>query len=421
MRLMALVVLLASGAGAAAHAQASDGRAPDDEAPRGVTIQDRPRPNYDARGLRTGGFLIFPEVAVQETYDSNIFATERNERADLITTVVPSVDVRSDWNNHAVNLHADAVAAKYADNGSEDYVDRTLLAGGRLDVRRDTRVYGSAGYRVRHEARSSPDNVAASAEPTGYSVASVGGGAETALNRLSFALDTLAERYRYDDDRDRMGRTIDQGGRNRDQVDMRLRTGYELMPLRQVYLLTAYHRRDYDRAVDAGGFDRDSNGFTIGPGVHYDLDGIVLVDLFAGYRQQDFADRRLATVRTGVADGRVTWNVTRLTTITGGLSRELAETTIAGASSYIVTRAELRADHELMRNVLLNARIGYERDSFEGIDRRDDYFAGGIGAKYLVSRYLAVSGGYAYRERDSDLQNNDFREHSVTLRVGAHF
>jgi len=202
---------------------------------------------------------------------------------------------------------------------------------------------------------------------------------------------------------------------------VRLRSAYELMPLRQVYLLTAYNRRDYDRTIDAGGFERDSSGVTVGPGVKYDLDGVVLFDLFVGFRRQDFADRRLPTVNTAVSEAKLIWNVTKLTTLTGQFGRDLSETTIPGASSYIISRAGLTADHELLRDVLINAGLGYERDSFEGIQRTDNYYVAGLAAKYLIDRHLWASAGYDFRERASNAAGTDFTEHAVSLRLSTHF
>lgn len=389
--------------------------------PQGETIATRPRPDYDAVGVRAGSFLVLPRVSLQETYNSNIFATPANERADLITTVAPSIDLRSDWNNHAVNFHADAAAAKYLDNGGEDFVDRGFSIDGRLDVRHDARLFGAAGYRVLHEARSSPDNVAAADAPIEYSVYGVRGGGEKTFNRFGFRLDGSAERYSYQDGQTALGMPIDQSGRDRNQYDVRLRSSYEFMPTRSIYLLTGYNRRAYERALDNSGFDRDSHGVTVGPGLRYDLGGLVLVDLFAGWRRQDIADARLGSVNAAVAAARVSWNVTRLTTVTGSVLRDLNETTVANASSYIATRAELRVDHELLRNLVLDARLGVEQDDFSGIERIDTYHLAGVGAKYLVNRLFSVSGGYGYRERSSDALGSDFVEHTMSVRLNTQF
>lgn len=391
------------------------------QTPQGDTIATRSRPDYDAAGIRAGSFLVLPKLSVQETYNSNIFATPTDERADLVSTFLPSIDVRSDWNNHAIGFHADAAAAKYLDNGGEDFVDRGAKMDGRLDILRDARIFGAASYRVLHEPRSSPDSVTAADAPIEYTLYGIRGGGEKTFNRLGLRLDGTAERYSYQDARSQAGMQLDQSGRDRDQYDVRLRGSYELMPLRSVYLVTGYNRRAYEHDSDTNGFDRDSHGVTIGPGLRYDINGILLVDLFAGWRRQVFSDRRLKTVDVAVAEARVAWNVTRLTTISAGLLRDLSETTITNASSYIATRVELRADHELRRNVLVDARLAYEQDSFEGIERTDNYYAAGLGGKYLVNRSLSVSGGYGFRERSSHAANTDFTEHSVSVRLSTQF
>src|SRR3546814_5390850 len=39
------------------------------EPDRGQTVLERPRPDFDPKGLPVGGFRIFPQVTVQESYD----------------------------------------------------------------------------------------------------------------------------------------------------------------------------------------------------------------------------------------------------------------------------------------------------------------------------------------------------------------
>lgn len=387
--------------------------------PRGATVAERPRPDYDPIGVRLGGFLLFPDLSVSESYNSNIFATDTNKRDDFITTIEPSLDLRSDWNNHALNFHADAPVVRHADETDENYTDYTLATNGRLDVARDLRLFGAAGYRVRHEERASPDNQGG-AEPTEYSVTAASVGVEKNFNRLSLRLDGKYELYQYQDVAAVGGGTIDQGGRDREQKEVTLRTGYELAPLREIYLLTGFNTRDYDQSRDNNGFARSSDGYTLALGTKYDLTGVTAIDVFAGYRQQDYDDVRLDTVQGWTAGAKLIWNVTRLTTVTGTLSREVEETTISSASGYFATVAELRVDHELLRNLVLDASLAYEEDEFEGIAREDEYYTGRVGAKYLINRNFSLSGGYRYRERASSQSGADFDENVVFVRLSSH-
>lgn len=383
---------------------------------RGETVLSRPRPEYDPVGVRMGGFMLYPEIGVQESYNSNIFATTSNEQSDFITAIEPSLDLRSNWNNHALNLHADSSVVRYWDNDDENFTDYTLSADGRVDVLRDLRLFGGAGYQIRHEPRSSPDNQGGT-EPTEYSVAGANLGVEKEFNRLSFRLNGKTERYEYDNVRNASGTVLDQSGRDRDEHEIGLRTGYEIGPLRNVYLLTNYYIREYDKLT--GGFNRDSDGYLVGVGTQYDLTGLVFIDAYAGYRRQDYDDARLREM-TGWASGiKVTWNVTPLTTLTGTLDRDIRETTVTNASGYFQTKAELRADHELLRNLILTASLGYQNDDFQGVSRDDDYTLVGLGAKYLINRNFTLSGGYGYRSRDSNVSGGDFDENVVLVRLGA--
>lgn len=397
--------------------RASQDVQPTPEPDRGDTVMGRARPDYDPVGVRLGGFMLLPDLAVQESYNSNIFATRTNEQSDFITSIEPTLDLRSNWNNHALNLHADSRVVRYADNGREDYNDYTLSADGRLDVLRDFRLFAGAGYQLRHEPRSSPDNQGGT-EPTEYSITGANAGVEKEFNRFSLRADGKAEHYTYDNVRNAAGTVIDQSGRDRDQYEMGLKAGYEIAPLRKVYLMGSYNTGEYERLTS--GFNRDSDGYLIGAGAQYDLTGLIFVDAYAGYRRQEYSDARLGSIDGWASGIKVTWNVTRLTTITGTLDRDIEETTQAFSPGYFQTRSELRVDHELLRNLILTASAGYQNDDFERIRREDDYFLAGVGAKYLINRNFSLSGGYSYRTRESNIANSDFDENVVMLRLSSH-
>ena len=78
--------------GGAAHAQtvqgalSSAGRSNDNfERDRNVSVRQRPRPGYDALGLRQGAFIIWPKVALSTEYNDNIFATDTDKVADSVS------------------------------------------------------------------------------------------------------------------------------------------------------------------------------------------------------------------------------------------------------------------------------------------------------------------------------------------------
>ncbi len=108
--------------------------------------------------------------------------------------------------------------------------------------------------------------------------------------------------------------------------------------------------------------------------------------------------------------GRLIWNVTRLTTLTfNGLRTFNTGTPTVGATAitgpagngYLASTIAANADHELLRNLLLNLNATFENDSFQGITRTDNVFSAGAGVRYLVNRNLFLGGSFSYYQRSS--------------------
>jgi hypothetical protein len=383
-----------------------------------LPVADRTRPEYDPIGQRVGGFILYPQVDVQEMYDSNINASADGTHGDLITSINPSLNLKSDWNQNALNFHADSNSVEYARYGNNSYTDWSVGGDGKLDIYHDARAYGNLSYSVEHLPWWSPNTFIGQGKPTEYSDTAAGLTVEKEFDRLSFQ---LADNYdRYDFQNVTVNGTTALESRN-DYGDERvnLHTGYELAPGRQVYLLTGFDWRAYDDTTDLFGYNRNSTGYVAAVGTKYDITGVTSMDLFVGYREQDYADTRLGSIDGPTGGATVTWNVTRLTTVTGTITRDIDETVISGAAGYFATAETVKVDHELLRNVILTGNISHETDDFQGIDRTDDYFKTGIGAKYLMNENFWLNGGYTYQTRDSNAVGTGAADNQVFLGVSA--
>lgn len=397
--------------------------APAEEVQRGDTVLTRPRPDYDPIGQRVGGFILYSDLDVQETYNSNVFYTSNSPKGDFITAINPSVDLKSNWNVHALNFHADLDEVLYSKFTQNNFFDWTVGSDGRLDIYNDARLFAGAGYAVRHLPLFSPNNIPGTQAPVEYSDTSANLAGEKEFNRLSFRLDTNFDRYSY---KDAVLTPAVGGGINRqsledyDEEKVALKTSYELVPGRSVYLLTAGDFRNYDNSSDLFGFNRTSSGYTVAVGAKYDITGVTFIDGYIGYRNQSYNDARLSSMSGPAAGLQLTWNVTRLTTVTGSVTRDIQETILQGSSGYFATLAQAKVDHELLRNLLLNASLGYENDDFNGIGRTDNYYLAGVGAKYLINHNFWISAGYNFAHRASSVSGTGFDDHIITTRISAH-
>jgi hypothetical protein len=407
-------IAAASAATPIAHAQDPS------DVTRGQTVMERPRPELDALGIHLGGFQLFPALGLSETYRDNIFATESGKQSDAITEFLPAVRLQSNWSRHSLTLFSDARIGRYIDHPKEDYEDYTVGGRGRLDIVGRSYATAQGSYNQRHEDRSSPDDVRG-VEPTQFTDTNFGVGGTMAFNRLILGIDGIFDRYIFENALNAAGVTINNQDRNRDQSRVLIRAGYELAPLRTVFVRAGYDRRSYETERDDNGFARSSDGYEIEVGADYDLTGVTFLEGYIGYRHQSYDDSRLSDA-SGVGAGlKVIWNVTRLTTVTGGVEREVEETTQLGASSYFATRFTARVDHELLRNLVIHANALYGSDDYEGISRNDDHFGAGVGAIYQLNRNFGLSGNYAFRARSSNVPSADFDENIVTLRLTARY
>jgi hypothetical protein len=96
-----------------------------------VTVQDRPRPDYDPIGLRAGSFFLYPTLDLGGLYDDNVYATRRGTESELAATVTPNVRVLTNWNRHQLSFDLGADMAFYPGNSSLDYQDVHLDTTGR--------------------------------------------------------------------------------------------------------------------------------------------------------------------------------------------------------------------------------------------------------------------------------------------------
>jgi hypothetical protein len=384
------------------------------DVPRDQTVRERDRPEVDPLGLHLGGFFAYPSVRTSEIYDDNIFATPSHTDGDFITEVAPELSIQSNWNNHALNFDAGAAAGYYATHTSEDYVDYHFGTDGRLDLTRDDQLTGAFSFRHQHDDRSSPDDVQGKT-PTEYDLYRTEIGDQNRFGRFTLNLDGRLDRYNYFDVQADGGGTINNDDRDRVGALGSATVSYEIVPDYNAYVRVSYNRQIYDTTPDNDGFDRDSQGFETVAGMAIDLGGVTRADFFAGYLAQYYQDSAFGTVAGPSYGASLTWNVTGITTVTTTLTRTLEETTTPGAAGYFSTDALVNIDHELLRNLILNAYGGYGNRDYEGINRTDNVWVAGFGAEYLMNRYMSLDAKYRFDTRSSDDETEDYTRNLVLL------
>jgi hypothetical protein len=403
---------------------------PDVTEPERQGVLDRPRPDFDALGLRAGSFLAFPNAEVTENYDSNVFATTNSVKSDFFTELRPGLSLRSDWNNNALTFDVSGDIKRYAKLVSENVSNLSASAGGRLDVEHDVYFLGGAGYQLAHEDRASPDSVQNTKSPIEYHLATANLGYVHQPGRLGFRVDGLINSYSYENGETAAGGvgTIIETDRNRTEYSVTPRLQYELVTGYHAFVQASANMRDYEHKLDQFGFNKSSKGYETDIGTAFQLGAVMNGDVFIGYLDQSYDDHRLADVSGVAFGGSLLWNVTAITSIRGALTRTVQETSISStgsvvldASSYLQTTAGVSIEHELRRNFLLTGGFSYANQEFRGITRTDDTYETKLGMRYLINRNLTADLTYSYRTRSSDAVGNDYDRSLAGVKIRAQF
>jgi len=379
------------------------------ELERGQGVRDRPRPEYDATGLRLGAFQAFPSVSLSTEYDDNLFAVSAPQVDDYAFAVEPNVFIRSTWARHELTAEAGGRVERYADITDENNTEAFGAVRGRLDVRRGTHINGSLYYGDLVEARANNSLEQGNAllltrEPITYERATASIGGSHTINRATLSGGYEFSSFNYDDQPLRAGGVSDQDIRDHDVARYKGRFSLAISPDTSLFVNGAYEAWNYDLEIPQALFDRDSDGYEVGGGVKFKLGRIAEGEVFAGYQERAFDDDPRLTDTSAVDYGvAVQWHLTQYTTVSVNAESDIRESTVATASSFVRNSAELIVDHEVLRNILVRGRFWYGRDGFENVSRTDEWVALGARADYLVNRNVGLFVSYDFFDQDSDL------------------
>lgn len=392
---------------------------------RGQTVTDRPRPEYDPLGIHAGSYFFFPRAEVGEMYNDNIFATSGDKKSDLITILAPSFDLLSNFPRNALNVHGGASIGTYASHSHENYQDAFGTADGRYDITTGDHLTGALGVHRLHEDRTSPDAPGNTSEPTRFNTYNGRVGYVEDGLRFGYSADAAVERDEYESAPLIGGGTVQQSFRNVTSYELALRGSYTITPRYQVFVRGAGNIRNHDHS--APGFPtQDSHGFRVDTGMHVEVTGITFADVYVGYLRQDYRSASFGSISGIDVGGNLTWNATTLTTVKLNAERTVQDsnqlvTGLANSPGYLHSVAGVSVDHELLRNVLLNANASYANDDFQGINRTDDVYTAGVGAKYLLNRHLYLGATYSFQHRSSSGTDaiNPFSQNIFMLRLST--
>lgn len=393
-------------------------RPPPDETPGDFAIEERTfapyadrdeESSYAAPGIRVGSFIAYPDMRVGAVYDDNVFRTGTLTKSDRALELAPGLRLESDWSRHALAAEVSALRSYHETYDSED--DRELAAAlrGRLDITDRTTLAGELGYDFGQEGRGSADGAGLGEERADVS-------AHSASVTLGHRFNRLFGRLRGS------GLEEDYSGSGTDGEDfveggIAVRVGYDLSPELGVFAEAEWGERDY--RVDGTGAtpSRDFESRTVRAGVIADIAAKLRGELAVGYARHTPADDRLEGIDGAIADGRLIWQPSALTTLTLSAASGIEATSLSDSIGAFSNSASLELRHEFRRYFAALAGVGYGVKDYAGTSVSERELAAHLGAEYDLNRYVVLDADYRHVLLDSSEPGADYRDN--TLRFGV--
>jgi hypothetical protein len=355
----------------------------------GVTVASRQRPDYDALGVRLGNVTIRPELRESLGYDDNVTGTRRAQGSPIVET---DARVRADYEDSQATLSSRLSVddVRTTSKQAQSYTNWAAGLGGTLRFGRDIASVSFDHQTLTQTLRDL--DVPQLDRGIAYRVDTLRASYRAEFNRVFVQPGLSAGLYDYDNGTV-AGARYQQAYRNRVVVTPSVIVGYELQPNRNLVLVVRDAVGRYRSAMPPAA-KRDFNDISVLAGIDYDADGLWRYRLLVGYESRDFSSRQYKTIAAPVVEAAVIWNPTGLTTVTATATRHIQDSADETAVGFTETAIGVRVDHELLRNILLQANATYLMDDYKQNQGSQSLIRAGVGATWLINRNAQLVASY---------------------------
>lgn len=366
-----------------------------------VAVGDRVHPEWTPVGLRAGGFLLLPVVKSAFGYTDNVYGSTSGTKGDGYEALSASASAVSQWSRHSLELDAGVGLKRFMSQSTRNETAYSVQSVGRYDLgSHGDSIVATGSFSRGFEAQYSgafPNNAAGT---VGYYKAESLLRGSFSLNRLRAVVSGKFANLDYQNTVSLTGAVIDQQYRDRIEYGPAVRLEYRLPADASIFGEFSYGIADY-KVVPLTQPARSNNSKRLIAGANFKFSPLVRVLVGAGYEQRDYDSPAYPKLRGAVADARIEWLPTEMTTFNLQASRRMQDAIFPGAPGYFSNVVRIRVDHELLRNVILFGEGSVERDVYVATTRRDRVTQLTAGADYALNRKFRLQPSMRYTRRKS--------------------
>ena len=392
------VGLLALGVSPGARAQSVENYFPTGvpgfDRDRGVTVLSRLRPLYEEPGVRLGAYTVNARLDESIGYDSNILGVNSGPSSGFVKTS-PSISANSNWSRDRLGIAVSTDNYTYFSTPRLNYTNYSVSVGGGYTIGRHDLNVGYSHFR-QHELGTDIGAVATTT-PLPYDVDAVRADYTVEAGRFSFVPNVDVRLFQFSNAAV-AGLPTNQNFRDRTVVIGGVTTRYELSDQRSLLLVVQGINSHYIRPQGQQVSNNSKSALFLA-GIDYQATGLWRYRLLAGVEVRTFESSQYGTRTAPIAEANVIYTPTGLTTVTGFVRRQIEDVQSEGTAGYTLTTTGLVVDHELKRNILLQARGNFQAaEFFQATGTTTSYTLGG-GVNWLVNRRVRLSADYDFTQQ----------------------
>lgn len=392
----------------AAHAQVTDSvlispQIPEPMVPfQDLSVKQQPQDLWQAQGHEISSFKVFPEIAVGQSLTSNAYANSE-AKAAAIENLVVSLDARSLWSRHALDLHAYRAANLYVGNRNRNENNWSLALEGNVEV--------TGAVEVELQARAdqlSVNRLSGDAAVDGDAVIVTRQDMYSAkVTRTYNAMRAFvsAEHFRVD-----YGEVLSGSSGSSSYFDHTMdrvagQGEYSFTPSVTAFVQANYSWIDYGTVSVQRAANASSDGGRVLAGGRFAVPGLGRATVSVGYSRRSYDRAGLSDIKGMSAEARLEAFVSPLTTITAEFGSRIADARLLSGIAYREKYAQVSADHALLRNLKLslNARVLDQKPLNSTGESR--LITTRFTASYLSSRHFQLDGTMSYSTRHYTAQS----------------
>lgn len=377
--------------------------APSPPAPQAAPRRAPEGDPYAPLGIRLGTLTLRPSITQSAGWDTNPERVETGAEGRALSRTQGDLTLESDWSRHALTASVGGVYDAYRGGDLEPRFSGAADLGLRLDIRE------SAALTLRATAATATERVGSPEVPSdlaeGPQTSTYGAEAALAMgfNRLETTLRGAIERSVNADGVRADGSRVDRSDDDFTETLAALRLGYAVSPRLTPFVEVEIDQRRYEGA----GATRDSVGTTARVGAEIELTRLLAGEVSAGWQKRDYENPARGDASGAVAQARLVWTPTPLTTVTLAGESRIAETGVAGATASNARRASVAIAHQLRRNLVLDASLSWAGTDYEGVSLSEELIAAAAGLEWRLNRSLAVTARYSHERLESTRAGGD--------------